>query len=160
MSIVRENLMNEPGYSPYCGAENCNLRWPRTRFNGQQFACRCGFETTFEPEFIAAYKAKWARADVAIVGAGHAGIAGAVGLASALSVLGAETVAPRIPRLPNARRILAPNPEREAAAQAKRARKAAKRLRDEQQRLLRNPRELAITTGGSFFLKRNTKVKA
>lgn len=25
---------------------------PRTRFNGSQFICSCGFQTNFEPEFI------------------------------------------------------------------------------------------------------------
>lgn len=129
MSIVRDNLMNERGYTPYCGAEDCYLHWPRTRFNGQQFACRCGFETTFEPEFIAAYKAKWAGDQGRVIGSSAALC---VGLAVAASVLGAEAVGVRIPRMPSARRLIAPDPAREAAAQAKRARKAAKRLRDSQ----------------------------
>ena len=56
MSIVRENLMNERGYTPYCGsAERCSYGMPRTRFDGSQFACRCGWRSGFEPEFIAEY---------------------------------------------------------------------------------------------------------
>lgn len=138
MSIVRDNLMNERGYTPYCGAEECYWHWPRTRFNGSQFACRCGFETTFEPEFIAAYKAKWAGADDSLgcLSTAHRVIGSSatigVGLAMAASVLGAEAVGVRIPRMPSARRALSPDPAREAAAQEKRARKAAKRLRDSQ----------------------------
>lgn len=71
MSIVRENLMKEPGYSPYCGNDKCHLRWPRTRWNGSQFTCRCGFVTQFDAEFIAAYKAKW-HAPAATPGDSHA----------------------------------------------------------------------------------------
>ena len=56
-SIVRENLMNEPGYSPYCGAM---CKWmPRTRFNGKQFVCPdCGWVSSFPKEFIDEYKKK------------------------------------------------------------------------------------------------------
>lgn len=60
LSIVRENLMTRRGYTPYCGADPCPYRWPRTRFDGEQFACRCGWRSGFEPEFIAAFKARWA----------------------------------------------------------------------------------------------------
>lgn len=60
MSIVRNNLMNQKGYSPYCGADACVLTWPRTTFDGQQFQCRCGWRSSFEAEFIDRYKAKWA----------------------------------------------------------------------------------------------------
>lgn len=56
MSIVRDNLMNEPGYTPYCGAERCRARWPRTRFNGSQFQCSCGWQSGFEAAFIEQYK--------------------------------------------------------------------------------------------------------
>lgn len=61
MSIVRNNLMTRPGYAPYCGAEKCGATWPRTRFNGSQFQCVCGWKSSFEPEFIDEYKAKWAK---------------------------------------------------------------------------------------------------
>lgn len=60
MSIVRDNLMNRPGYTPYCGNEHCILSMPRTKFDGGQFRCRCGWKSSFEPEFIAEYTAKWA----------------------------------------------------------------------------------------------------
>lgn len=64
-SIVRRNLMTEPGYSPYCGNDisrdavgGCYN--PRTKFNGQQFVCpSCKFSTTFPAEFIDEYKRKW-----------------------------------------------------------------------------------------------------
>jgi len=60
MSTVRENLMTRDGYAPYCGSDHCMNRAP---FNGVQFACRCGWQSSFEPEFIEAYKAKWAKKD-------------------------------------------------------------------------------------------------
>lgn len=59
MSIVRENLMTREGYTPYCGAERCPLRMPRTFFNGVQFQCNCGWQSGFEAEFIEQYKARW-----------------------------------------------------------------------------------------------------
>ena len=59
MSIVRDNLMIEPGYTPYCGAAECDQRWPRTEFDGNQFKCRCGWRSTFEREFIESYQEKW-----------------------------------------------------------------------------------------------------
>lgn len=60
-SIVRANLMTEPGYSPYCGDMKCRHGMPRTRFNGSQFQCTCGWKSGFPPEFIADYKAKWGK---------------------------------------------------------------------------------------------------
>jgi len=59
ISTVRRNIMTERGYSPYCGAERCYLTWPRTSFDGGQFGCRCGWRSSFEPEFIAEYKTRW-----------------------------------------------------------------------------------------------------
>lgn len=60
MSIVRENLMEQPGYTPYCGAAgDCEYGMPRTRFDGDQFICRCGWRSGFDAEFIKQYKAKW-----------------------------------------------------------------------------------------------------
>lgn len=56
MSIVRENLMSRPGYTPYCGADHCPYRMPRTKFTGTQFQCKCGWRTSFEPEFIEQYR--------------------------------------------------------------------------------------------------------
>jgi len=59
VSIVRDNLMTVAGYTPYCGDGRCALRMPRTRFDGEQFACGCGWRSQFPTDFIAAYKAKW-----------------------------------------------------------------------------------------------------
>lgn len=54
-SIVRRNLLTQYGYTPYCGSDHCTWRWPRTTFNGAQFACRCGWKSGFEATFIAQY---------------------------------------------------------------------------------------------------------
>lgn len=59
MSVIRDNLMTQPGYTPYCGSRSCKLHWPRSYFDGEQFACNCGWRSEFEPKFIAEYKAKW-----------------------------------------------------------------------------------------------------
>jgi hypothetical protein len=59
MSIVRDNLMTRPGYTPYCGDMHCKAGMPRTDFDGEQFKCRCGWRSNFDREFIDAYKAKW-----------------------------------------------------------------------------------------------------
>lgn len=59
MSIVRDNIMNKEGYTPYCG-DGISCLMPRTVFNGKQFECpMCGFETCFEDEFITEYKTRW-----------------------------------------------------------------------------------------------------
>lgn len=55
-SIVQENLLTRRGYISYSGATTCNLNWPRTRYNGTQFACRCGWQSSFAPEFIKRYR--------------------------------------------------------------------------------------------------------
>lgn len=60
MSLIRENLLTRPGYSPYCGSEKCILGMPRTMFDGKQFWCDCGWRSAFDAEFIAKYKARWA----------------------------------------------------------------------------------------------------
>jgi hypothetical protein len=50
MSIVRDNILNDAKYAPYC--MNCNSM-RRMFFNGSQFKCpECGCETQFEKEFI------------------------------------------------------------------------------------------------------------
>lgn len=56
MSTVRDNLMTRPGYSPYCGAGSCQFHWPRTRFDGRQFVCNCGWKSEFPDDFIAGYR--------------------------------------------------------------------------------------------------------
>ncbi len=59
MSLIRDNLMNREGYSPYCGNDKCYYHWPRTTFDGEQFKCKCGWRSGFDTEFIDQYKAKW-----------------------------------------------------------------------------------------------------
>lgn len=59
MSIIRDNLMNREGYSPYCGNMDCTRGWPRTTFDGYQFNCGCGWRSDFERGFILQYKQKW-----------------------------------------------------------------------------------------------------
>lgn len=61
LSTVRRNLLEQPGYTPYCGAESCRLRMPRTVFNGQQFQCACGWQSSFEAKFIELYKLAWSK---------------------------------------------------------------------------------------------------
>ena len=65
-SIVANNLLNEKGYTPYCGSmlprpplgNGCNN--PRTYFNGTQFVCpKCGWTSSYPIEFIEQYKKKW-----------------------------------------------------------------------------------------------------
>lgn len=57
MSIVRNNLLTQLNYTPYCGNVSCVFGLPRTTFNGRQFVCACGWKSEFEPEFIEQYKA-------------------------------------------------------------------------------------------------------
>jgi hypothetical protein len=60
MSIVRDNLMTRPGYSPYCGNVDCNGLMPRTGWTGAQFRRpSCAWVSAFPDDFIAEYKAKW-----------------------------------------------------------------------------------------------------
>jgi len=63
-TLVRKNLMEQKGYSPYCGKqEKCSGRWPRTVFNGKQFVCpSCGWTSKFPELFIEQYKIKWNKA--------------------------------------------------------------------------------------------------
>lgn len=55
VSIVRQNLLTEKNYTPYCGVKNCRYTWPRTKFNGEQFECKCGWKSSFEKKFICEY---------------------------------------------------------------------------------------------------------
>lgn len=59
MSIVRHNLMTQPDYTGYCGAEKCPATWPRTRFTGEQFRCVCGWVSRFPDDFMKQYKENW-----------------------------------------------------------------------------------------------------
>lgn len=56
LSTVRKNLLTRPNYTPYCGSDLCHHRMPRTRFNGEQFECRCGWVSQYDEEFIEEYK--------------------------------------------------------------------------------------------------------
>jgi hypothetical protein len=60
MTIIRNNLINEKGYSPYCGSIDPVCSMPRTYFNGNQFICpNCGWVSKFPDDFIKRYKEKW-----------------------------------------------------------------------------------------------------
>ena len=54
-SIVRQNLMDNKDYRPYCG----NTHFVRLIWDGEQFTCSCGYRTEFPEDFIKRYKAKW-----------------------------------------------------------------------------------------------------
>ena len=56
MSIVRQNLLSQLNYTPYCGNVDCVIGMPRSVFNGSQFECKCGWQSSFESEFIEQYK--------------------------------------------------------------------------------------------------------
>jgi len=63
VSIVRDNMMTQRGYTPYCGNQHCGTM-PRTFWNGAQMQCRhCGWQSSFELEFVAAYTEKWSIGD-------------------------------------------------------------------------------------------------
>lgn len=65
--VVRQNLINEKEYTPYCGnnlpryaVSGC--RNPRTVWNPllNQFICHeCGWISKFPDDFIEKYKSKW-----------------------------------------------------------------------------------------------------
>ncbi|UYD21407.1 hypothetical protein [Vibrio phage 27Ua.3] len=58
-SLVQANLLTQRGYTPYCGGRDCKSV-PRTAFREEQFRCpSCGWESNFDPEFIAGYKYVW-----------------------------------------------------------------------------------------------------
>jgi len=59
MSIVRDNLMIQENYTPYCGSVDCRYGMPRTVFNGKQFQCRSGWQSSFDNSFILNYKSWW-----------------------------------------------------------------------------------------------------
>jgi hypothetical protein len=72
ISIVRENLMTQPGYTPYCGNINYNPKYygksklnchnPRTKWDPikNQMVCpNCGWVSKFPEDFIQRYKLKW-----------------------------------------------------------------------------------------------------
>jgi hypothetical protein len=67
LTIVRENLMNKPDYTGYCGnniarhkPDGCSN--PRTRYikGLGQFQCpECGWISQYPDDFIKRYKEKW-----------------------------------------------------------------------------------------------------
>ena len=56
MSLVRENLLTQKGYTPYCGDPDCVLGMPRSYYDGEQFACPCGWRSQFPEEFLVKYR--------------------------------------------------------------------------------------------------------
>lgn len=59
MSVVRDNLMTIPNYTPYCGSLHCTTL-PRTVWTGEQFKCpHCGWVSRYDEKFINEYKIKW-----------------------------------------------------------------------------------------------------
>lgn len=60
-SIVRNNLMNEKGYTPYCGDNDCEKGMPRTKWDAEQeqFVCSCGWVSKIAPDLIKRYKERW-----------------------------------------------------------------------------------------------------
>ena len=63
ISTVRENLMNEKGYSPFCGRFCSSM--PRTVWCDavSQFKCPvCDWLSVFPEDFIRRYKNKWSLA--------------------------------------------------------------------------------------------------
>lgn len=60
-SLVRNNLMREKSYTPYCGSDNCRYGMPRTRWFSGQFMCSCGWTSEFDAKFIKEYRKKWSK---------------------------------------------------------------------------------------------------
>ena len=64
-SFIRNKLMLDKAYSPYCGNDimtyaegGCHN--PRTKFKEGQFICpSCGWKSQFPTDFIDRYKKKW-----------------------------------------------------------------------------------------------------
>lgn len=63
-SIVRQNMMDDKNYAPYCGNpisrhEEGGCDNPRTLFDGSQFKCpKCGWTSKFPEDFMARYRQK------------------------------------------------------------------------------------------------------
>jgi rubredoxin len=59
-TIVRQNLMDDPNYRPYCGnMDNCYN--PRTQYrpiDGQFICPNCKWISQFPADFVARYRAK------------------------------------------------------------------------------------------------------
>lgn len=69
VSTVRTNLMNEEGYTGYCGnswaeqkKKGCDM--PRTKWVAElsQFCCpKCGWVSQYPSDFITRYKERWGK---------------------------------------------------------------------------------------------------
>jgi len=59
-SIVRQNLMDDPNYRPYCGNNGGGCYNPRTQLRPDgQFICpHCKWISSFPEDFVKRYKAK------------------------------------------------------------------------------------------------------
>ena len=60
-TTVRNNLMNQEGYTGYCGDFHCKAGMPRTKWSSElnQFKCKCGWISQYPKDFIERYKLKW-----------------------------------------------------------------------------------------------------
>ena len=60
-TIIRQNMMDDKNYRPYCGAERCSGGWPRMiQMDNLQFRCpSCGFNTQIDKDFIDRYRDRW-----------------------------------------------------------------------------------------------------
>lgn len=59
-SIVRNNLMTRPNYSPYCGGLGECDSMPRTDYVDGQFECPvCHWRSSFPEAFMKIYRAHW-----------------------------------------------------------------------------------------------------
>jgi len=58
INVVRSNMIEDKNYVPYCGAKNCHYGMIRTKWNGEQMECLCGWESEFPKDFIDRYKLK------------------------------------------------------------------------------------------------------
>jgi hypothetical protein len=60
-TTVRENLMNEKDYSPYCGSNKCRHKMHRAKWSDdkKQFTYSCVWVSQFPDDFINTYIAKW-----------------------------------------------------------------------------------------------------
>ena len=56
LSIPRRNLLTVRNYEPYCGADVCSRGMPRVSFDGRQFICECGWESSLGQEFLLFYR--------------------------------------------------------------------------------------------------------
>lgn len=59
ISIVRQNLVDDEYYRPYCGSQK-KCSWPRTVRTWTGFKClECGWESLMPIEFMDRYNKKW-----------------------------------------------------------------------------------------------------